>query len=244
MISGAHDGGSARLMREKAERLNRAAQQWERGAEGERRTALVLDALPRDDWTVLHDLAWPGRPLANIDHVAIGPPGVFVIDSKHWTGRISVANGAVRQNGRRRDTAAEAAAESALAIREFLKDLPAGVVQSVLCFVRDDEISAQADGTLLCSTPPSAAAGRRGSGSVGRRGRRGQSPIAALVGASLAIGSVGVLVSNPELLDRISTSLVSFMTDDLGSDQPSEEPPREKRDDRPEKTPAKERRSE
>jgi hypothetical protein len=36
---------------------------------------------------VLHDLAVPGSP-ANIDHLVIGPSGVFVIDSKQWTGSI------------------------------------------------------------------------------------------------------------------------------------------------------------
>ena len=36
---------------------------------------------------VLHDLAVPGSP-ANLDHLVIGPSGVFVIDSKQWTGSI------------------------------------------------------------------------------------------------------------------------------------------------------------
>jgi Nuclease-related domain len=36
---------------------------------------------------VLHDLAVPGSP-ANVDHLVIGPSGVFVIDSKQWTGSV------------------------------------------------------------------------------------------------------------------------------------------------------------
>jgi nuclease-like protein len=36
---------------------------------------------------VFHDLAVPGSP-ANVDHLAIGPTGVFVIDSKQWTGQV------------------------------------------------------------------------------------------------------------------------------------------------------------
>jgi Nuclease-related domain len=36
---------------------------------------------------VFHDLALPGSP-GNVDHLVIGPSGVFVIDSKQWTGSI------------------------------------------------------------------------------------------------------------------------------------------------------------
>jgi Nuclease-related domain len=60
---------------------------WRRGADGERRTARLLDRLTRDGYVVFHDLALPGSP-ANVDHLVIGPTGVFVIDSKQWTGSV------------------------------------------------------------------------------------------------------------------------------------------------------------
>jgi Nuclease-related domain len=60
---------------------------WRRGAAGERRTARLLAALERHGWAVLHDLAIPGSQ-ANIDHLVIGPGGVFVIDSKQYRGRL------------------------------------------------------------------------------------------------------------------------------------------------------------
>jgi Nuclease-related domain len=60
---------------------------WRRGAAGERRTARLLDPLGRRGWAVLHDLAVPGSR-ANIDHLVIGPGGVFVIDSKQYRGRL------------------------------------------------------------------------------------------------------------------------------------------------------------
>jgi Nuclease-related domain len=60
---------------------------WRRGAAGERRTARVLAALERQGWAVLHDLAVP-RSQANLDHLVIGPGGVFVIDSKQYRGRL------------------------------------------------------------------------------------------------------------------------------------------------------------
>jgi hypothetical protein len=60
---------------------------WRRGADGERHTARLLDRLTRDGFVVFHDLAIPGSP-ANVDHLVIGPTGVFVIDSKQWTGSV------------------------------------------------------------------------------------------------------------------------------------------------------------
>jgi Nuclease-related domain len=62
---------------------------WQRGAVGERRTARLLAALERHGWAVLHDLAVPGSR-ANIDHLVIGPGGVFVIDSKQYRGRLQL----------------------------------------------------------------------------------------------------------------------------------------------------------
>jgi hypothetical protein len=56
---------------------------------GERRTGRLLDPLQRHGWAVLHDLAVP-RSRANIDHLVIGPGGVFVIDSKHYRGRLQL----------------------------------------------------------------------------------------------------------------------------------------------------------
>ena len=59
---------------------------WATGAEGERRTARVLRRLTDHGWAVLHDRGVPGSA-SNVDHVVIGPTGLFVIDSKLWRGR-------------------------------------------------------------------------------------------------------------------------------------------------------------
>jgi hypothetical protein len=37
---------------------------------------------------VFHDLAVPGNASASVDHLVIGPSGVFVIDSKQWSGSV------------------------------------------------------------------------------------------------------------------------------------------------------------
>jgi hypothetical protein len=68
-------------------RVSEQARTWQRGAQGERRTARLLDRLTRDGYVVFHDLAVPGSP-ANVDHLVIGPTGLFVIDSKQWTGTV------------------------------------------------------------------------------------------------------------------------------------------------------------
>lgn len=64
------------------------AANWRRGAEGERATAGLLDPLRHLGWAVLHDRRLPGSG-ANIDHLLIGP-GVHVIDSKAYQGRIKL----------------------------------------------------------------------------------------------------------------------------------------------------------
>jgi hypothetical protein len=68
-------------------RPSEQARTWQRGAHGERHTARLLDRLTRDGYVVFHDLAVPGSP-ANLDHLVIGPTGVFIIDSKQWTGSV------------------------------------------------------------------------------------------------------------------------------------------------------------
>ena len=62
---------------------------WRQGAAGERRTARLLAPLEHQGWAILHDLAVPGST-ANIDHLALGPGGVFVIDSKQYRGRLQL----------------------------------------------------------------------------------------------------------------------------------------------------------
>lgn len=59
---------------------------------GDRRA--VLARVPRE-WTLLHDVAWPGRPAGTIDHVAIGPTGVFVLTAGSCVAEAVAATDAV-----------------------------------------------------------------------------------------------------------------------------------------------------
>lgn len=108
---------------------------WRRGLDGERRTGDVLASLETRGWVVLHDLHWPGRPFANIDHIAIGPTGIFVIDSKNWSGDVLVRDGVLRQNGTRRSDACEGAAAATAAVAAFLEPQHRSLVGAVVCLV-------------------------------------------------------------------------------------------------------------
>ena len=79
MAAGGSAEERARELRDEARRLEREAAQWERGAEGERRVAAVLDRLPAD-FVVFHDLQLPGSK-ANVDHLVIGVGGIWSIDA-------------------------------------------------------------------------------------------------------------------------------------------------------------------
>jgi Nuclease-related domain len=142
----------ARRQRTKAERLERSAALWERGAAGEEATAAALAQLPTDTWTVFNDVKWPGRRYANVDHIVVGPPGVFVIDSKNWSGRVTVADDVLRQDGRSRQRDVAGAAEAGLAVAGLVQLLEPSLVHPVLCFVRDDELSGWARDVMVCST--------------------------------------------------------------------------------------------
>jgi hypothetical protein len=70
---------------------------WERGAVGEELLARRLTELP-DTFRVLHDRRIRGTR-ANIDHMVIGPTGVWVIDAKRYVGKrpaLRVEGGIIR----------------------------------------------------------------------------------------------------------------------------------------------------
>jgi hypothetical protein len=77
-------------------------QRWLRGAGGEQATAVILDTLPSRRWVVLHDLRIPGSR-ANIDHLVVGPTGVWVIDSKTTRATVTTGSRAVYFGDRRLD---------------------------------------------------------------------------------------------------------------------------------------------
>lgn len=70
---------------------------WDRGALGEERLGDRLNEFASDALRVLHDRRIPGSR-ANIDHLAVAPTGVYVIDAKKYKGRprLKVEGGLLR----------------------------------------------------------------------------------------------------------------------------------------------------
>ena len=74
---------------------------------------------------------------ANIDHIAVGPSGVYVIDAKHYDGHLWVGDHAARANGIDLAEALRKARWQAAHVAEELDaaHLQAGWVTPVLCLV-------------------------------------------------------------------------------------------------------------
>lgn len=71
---------------------------WYTGAVGERHVGWLLEQLG-SEWTVLHSVP-VGTDGSDIDHVIVGPPGAFTINTKHHAGKsIWVAGNVLQVNG-------------------------------------------------------------------------------------------------------------------------------------------------
>lgn len=120
---------------------SQSTQAWKVGAVGERRVAEVLGGIAGA--RVMHDRLVPGSR-ANIDHLAIGPAGVFVIDAKNYTGQVEVRDvgGLLRTDerlyvkNRDRSKLVESMHWHTEVVRKALGEEFADVeVHGVLCFV-------------------------------------------------------------------------------------------------------------
>lgn len=117
---------------------------WDTGALGEERLGARLNELASDSLRVLHDRRIP-KTRASIDHLAITPSGVFVIDAKKYKGRpeLVVEGGILRPRveklmvGKRdRTSLVDGVLKQADLVRDIIgTDIP---VKGVLCFVEAD----------------------------------------------------------------------------------------------------------
>lgn len=74
-----------------------AAERWLIAHRTEQQVAGTLAPLTACGYTFLHDRGWPGAKRgsrAQIDHVLVGPGGVFVVDTKGWKD-VTVAGGRI-----------------------------------------------------------------------------------------------------------------------------------------------------
>jgi hypothetical protein len=103
----------------KAAELRAQAALWEKGRDGERRVAEILRGLPEPAWHVLHDLQIGSRG-ANLDHLVVGPGGVFTINTKNVAGSVWVAERKLLINGNSRSEYLPKAVREAARVAERL----------------------------------------------------------------------------------------------------------------------------
>ena len=120
-------------------------------ADAEEATATALARLPAP-WTALRDPVWPEDAHANIDHIVVGPAGVFVIDTRSWSGRVALEHGRLWQNGQDRSDALASAAEAAVSVSGFVSSVRFDHVHAVVCCAERDIPAAWVDGVLVCSS--------------------------------------------------------------------------------------------
>lgn len=94
---------------------------WAQGAEGEEVVGKVLEGLAEDGWCVIHDVCF-GR--GNIDHVVVGPGGIFTIETKSRGGKIFLDHLEPRMVGQ------------AYAEKKKLEEITLMEVQALLVFSR------------------------------------------------------------------------------------------------------------
>lgn len=99
---------------------------WYSGALGERAVGRMLAALD-DSWTVLHGVP-VGSGTSDIDHVVLGPGGVFTINTKHHPGqRVWVASRAFLVAGHKHPYLRNSEHEAERATKKLSSVLPGGL---------------------------------------------------------------------------------------------------------------------
>lgn len=90
------------------------------------------ELVPRG-WYVLHNVPWPGRPNACLDHVLVGPGGVVVVDDKNWTGLVTVSSGVLWQDRYARTQSVESALAQCAAVASILAPQHRRLVRALIC---------------------------------------------------------------------------------------------------------------
>ena len=110
---------------------------WRLGAEGEEHIGALLEGLRPHGWVVEHDVKI-GQKGANVDHLVIGPPGVFVINTKLVSADVWVAGPVVKVGAFRTDFVEKLEAEAMRVRRKLLAATGRRSlwVQGLLVFVR------------------------------------------------------------------------------------------------------------
>ncbi|MBQ6914795.1 MAG: NERD domain-containing protein [Kiritimatiellae bacterium] len=127
----------------------RKVERFFKGARGEERVSEILNTLP-DGYHVFNDFVARGK---HVDHVVVGPGGVFSIETKFWRGKVTVEDGHVLLDGQLPDRSPIAQANrEAMMVRGALADAGwQGVVTPVLTFASNTFATHRAEikGTIV-----------------------------------------------------------------------------------------------
>ena len=124
---------------------------WRRGAR-EPVTAWWLGRLP-DGWHLLNDIPL-GERGAKIDHLIVGPAGVFTVGAKNLTGKVWVAPGGIRHNGHKTDYVRKALYDASRASQSLTAALGAPVTtRPVLAILADDWTARGSSEELFVGSP-------------------------------------------------------------------------------------------
>lgn len=106
-----------------------------KGARGEEKVANILRELP-EAYHVFNDFA-VGRK--HVDHVVVGPGGVFAVETKFWRGKVTVEEGHVLLDGQLPDRSplTQAIGEATLVRTALARADWNGLVTPVLVFASD-----------------------------------------------------------------------------------------------------------
>jgi Ca2+/Na+ antiporter len=117
-----------------SDRLERERINFRKGAVGEELVGYLLEGLP-DDYTVIYGVE---TSFGDIDHVVVGPSGVYAIDTKNWRGVVTAdGKGELFLNGKPTEKpAARNLYRTIMSIKEKIKVLSAldPFIQGVLAF--------------------------------------------------------------------------------------------------------------
>lgn len=122
------------------------------GARGEERVSNILSALP-DRYHIFNDFVAGGL---HVDHVVVGPAGVYAVETKFWRGRVTIEEGRIFVDGvlPSRPPLVQVQREAAAVKAELEKAGWSGAVTPLLVFASDSFVShiAELNGVVVLNS--------------------------------------------------------------------------------------------